>query len=227
MIERRDKLHGRRKGKPLSPRRAALMAEVFPTLAIDVEAPPPAKLADLFADRPATVRLEIGFGGGEHFVAAAASAPGEGFIGVEPFLNGMARAVALVDDDGLSNVRLFDGEATRLLDWLPPASLASVDLLYPDPWPKRRHWKRRFVSDDNLTRLARVLKPGGAFCFVSDIGSYVEWTLVHVLSRVDFVWTAECADDWRRPFGSWTGTRYEAKALRQGRRPTYLTFVRV
>jgi tRNA (guanine-N7-)-methyltransferase len=227
MIERRDNLYGRRKGKPLSPRRLALMAEAYPALAIDVGTPAPANLAELFPGRPKAVRLEIGFGGGEHLVAAATRAPGEGFIGVEPFLNGMARAVALVDDAGLANVRLFDGEATRLLDWLPPASLDSVDLLYPDPWPKKRHWKRRFVSDENLARLGRVLKPGGEFRFVSDIASYVEWTLRHVLKRSDFLWTAECADDWRTPFPDWSGTRYEAKALRQGRTPTYLAFVRL
>jgi tRNA (guanine-N7-)-methyltransferase len=227
MIERRDNLHGRRKGKPLSPRRTALMAEVFPTLAIDVEAPPPANLGDLFPDRPNTIRLEIGFGGGEHLVAAATQAPDTGFIGIEPFLNGMAKAVADITEQNLTNVRLFDGEATRLLDWLPPDSLNAVDLLYPDPWPKRRHWKRRFVNDANLERLARVLKPGGVFRFASDIASYVEWTLVHVLSRADFVWTAERADDWLRPFPDWAGTRYEAKALRQDRRPIYLTFVRV
>ncbi len=227
MIERRDNLHGRRKGKPLSPRRARLLAEAFPALAIDLGTPPPANLGDLFPGRPDTVRLEIGFGGGEHLMAAAANAPGEGFIGVEPFLNGMAKAVAVITEQNLANVRLFDGEATHVLDWLPPATLASVDLLYPDPWPKRRHWKRRFVNDANLTRLARVLEPGGAFRFVSDIASYVEWTLRHVLKRPDFAWTAECADDWRRPFPDWTGTRYEAKALSQGRKPTYLTFVRV
>ncbi len=226
-MERRQALHGRRKGKPLSGRRAALMAEVFPTLAIDVGSPPPVACGDLFPGMPTTVRLEIGFGAGEHLVDAATQAPGTGFIGVEPFVNGMARAVAAIVDGGLANVRLFDGEATRLLDWLPPASLDSVDLLYPDPWPKRRHWKRRFVNDANLDRLARTLKPGGVFRFVSDIASYVEWALICLLRRPDFAWTAERADDWLRPFPAWTGTRYEAKALTHGRAPTYLAFVRV
>lgn len=226
MIERRDNLHGRRKGKPLSPRRARLMAEAFPALAIDVGAPQPASLADLFPDRPAIVHLEIGFGGGEHLVAAASKAADAGFIGVEPFLNGMAKAVAAIVDGGLTNVRLFGGEAARLLDWLPPAALDQVDLLYPDPWPKRRHWKRRFVSAGNLDRLARVLKPGGQLRFASDIAAYVEWTLIHLLGRADFVWTAGRADDWRRPFPDWPGTRYELKALAAGRQPTYLVFAR-
>ena len=107
----------------------------------------------------------------------------------------------------------------------PPRSTA-VDLLYPDPWPKKRHWKRRFVSPENLDRLARVLTPGGLFRFASDIPSYVEWTLAHVLRHPAFAWTAERADDWRTPFPGWPGTRYEAKALAAGRRPTYLEFRR-
>lgn len=227
MNQRRDTLYGRRKGKPLSPRRARLMATKFPALAIDTARPSPADVATLFAHRPSAVSLEIGFGAGEHLVAAAAAAPTSGFIGVEPFLNGMASAVAAIQDNGLRNVRLFDGEAARLLDWLPQAALDTVDLLYPDPWPKKRHWKRRFVGDHNLDRLARVLKPGGLFRFATDIASYVEWTLIHALRHPAFEWTAEHADDWRKPFHGWLGTRYEAKALREGHRPTYLTFRRV
>ncbi len=226
MNERRDGLHGRRKGKPLSPRRAHLMATVFRDLVIDVDQPSPANLAALFPTRLSRVSLEIGFGGGEHLVAAAAAAPGEGFIGVEPYLNGMASAVAAIHDAALDNVRLFDGEASRLVDWLPPAALAAVDLLYPDPWPKKRHWKRRFVSPENLDRLARVLAPGGLFRFASDIPSYVEWTLAHTLRHPAFAWTAERADDWRKPFPDWPGTRYETKAIAAGRRPTYLEFRR-
>ncbi len=226
MTERRDGLYGRRKGKPLSPRRAGLMATLFPALAIDISQPSPDSLAALFPNAPERIALEIGFGGGEHLIAAATVEPGTAFIGVEPYLNGMASAVAAIDDAKLANVRLFDGEASRLLDWLPQASLAAVDLLYPDPWPKKRHWKRRFVSTENLDRLARALAPGGRFRFASDIPSYVAWTLFHTLRHPAFVWTAERADDWRLPFAGWPGTRYEAKALRQGRRPTYLTFTR-
>ncbi len=224
--ESRDHLYGRRKGKPLSPRRTGLMATFFPERAIDIEAPPPEGLAALFPHAPARVFLEIGFGAGEHLIAAATADASAGFIGVEPYLNGMASAVAAIHDLGLANIRLFDGDAARLLDWLPPASLDAVDLLYPDPWPKKRHWKRRFVSDENLDRLARALKPGGLFRFASDIASYAQWTLAHTLRHPAFVWTAERADDWRLPFPGWPGTRYEAKALSQGRRPTYLTLAR-
>ena len=225
-MERRDSLYGRRKGKPLSARRERLMATLYRSLAIDLGAAPPDDLAALLPVPVTDVRLEIGFGGGEHLIHEAKAAPSVGFIGVEPFLAGMAKAVAAVDEADLKNLRLFDGDAARLLDWLPPASLARVDLLYPDPWPKRRHWKRRFVGPANLDRLARVLKPGGLFRFVSDIDSYVEWTLLHLQRRSDFAWTAEKADDWRLPFPGWPGTRYEAKALAAGRRPAYLAIVR-
>jgi tRNA (guanine-N7-)-methyltransferase len=202
------------------------MASAFPALAVDIAGSPPTNSGDLFPHRPLVVALEIGFGGGEHLVASAAAAPAAGFIGVEPFVNGMASAVAAIHDRGLTNVRLFAGEAAGLIDWLPPASLDRVDLLYPDPWPKKRHWKRRFVSRENLDRLARVLRPGGAFRFASDIASYVEWTLFHTLRHPAFEWTAGRADDWRKPFPGWPGTRYEVKALAAGRTPTYLKFRR-
>jgi tRNA (guanine-N7-)-methyltransferase len=222
----RDSLYGRRKGKPLSPRRALLMANAYPALAVDVSHPAPKNLTAIFPNAPSSIRLEIGFGGGEHLMAEAVRAPDVGFIGVEPFLNGMAKAVTAIVDGKLENVRLFGGEASVLLDWLLPASLAGIDLLYPDPWPKKRHWKRRFVSDENLDRLARALSPGGSFRFASDIPSYVEWTLARLMKRDDFVWEAERATDWTAPFRGWPGTRYEAKALAAGRVPTYLAFKR-
>jgi tRNA (guanine-N7-)-methyltransferase len=226
MNGRRDTLWGRRKGKPLSQRRLALMERTLPALTIDLELPTPESLADLFPVRVSSVNLEIGFGGGEHLVHEARSHPEIGHLGVEPFLNGLAGAVATIADLGLRNIRLFDRDAGELLDWLPPASLTRVDLLYPDPWPKRRHWKRRFVSQQNLNRIARTLVPAGRFRFVSDIEGYCAWTLSHCLARPDLVWTAERADDWRTPFPGWPGTRYEAKALAAGRRPAYLEFRR-
>ncbi|HVZ15130.1 MAG TPA: tRNA (guanosine(46)-N7)-methyltransferase TrmB [Bauldia sp.] len=201
------------------------MAELLPRLALDVAAPV-ADLPALFPGHPSRINLEIGFGGGEHLVAEAARLPGEGFLGVEPFLNGMAKAVAAVADRAIDNLRLFGGEASVLLDRLPPESLDRVELLYPDPWPKKRHWKRRFVSPQNLDRIARVLKQGGVFRFASDIPSYVEWTLLHVGRDDRYVWTAMRAVDWLQPFAHWPGTRYEAKALAAGRAPTYLEFRR-
>jgi tRNA (guanine-N7-)-methyltransferase len=224
---RRDSLYGRRKGRTLSPRRAALLEAELPRRLVDIAVPPPADLGVLFPHRPQRIRLEIGFGGGEHLLARAAAEPGAGFIGIEPFVEGMAKAVAALAERDMGNVRLYGGDASEFLDWLPSASLDSVDLLYPDPWPKKRHWKRRFVSPGNLHRLARVLKPGSDFRFASDIPSYVEWTLVLVTRRPDFFWTAERASDWTEPFPGWPGTRYERKALAAGRRPTYLAFKRL
>jgi tRNA (guanine-N7-)-methyltransferase len=226
MSGRRDSLWGRRKGKPLSTRRLGLMERWLPRLSIDVDEPAPARLESIFAAPVSAVGLEIGFGGGEHLVHEAQARPGVGFIGIEPFLNGLAKAVDAVAGLGLDNVRLFGGDAAVLLDWLPSGSLVRIDLLYPDPWPKKRHWKRRFVNHENLGRLSRTLAPGGSFRFVSDIDSYVAWTLSHCLARSDLEWTAESADDWRKPFPGWPGTRYEAKALAAGRRSTYLEFRR-
>jgi tRNA (guanine-N7-)-methyltransferase len=172
------------------------------------------------------IRLEIGFGGGEHLIHRAAEDPSTGFIGVEPFVNSMAKLLGQIEAREIDNVRLYDDDATQVLDWLPLASVDQIDLLYPDPWPKRKHWKRRFVSKVNLDRFARVLKPGGRFCFASDIDSYVNWTLFHCRDHAAFEWTAETSADWLTPFAGWPSTRYEAKARREGRSSAYLTFRR-
>ncbi len=222
----RQTLFGRRKGRPLRQRQSSLLATRLPDLRVDLDARPPQPVTGLFAAAVTGVRLEIGFGGGEHLRHEARAAPDIGFLGVEPFQNGMARMVSAVADDALANIRLFDGDAAVLLDWLPPASLLRADLLYPDPWPKRRHWRRRFVSDENLSRLARALIPGGEFRVASDIADYIDWTLRLVGARAEFAWTAERADDWRRPWAGWPGTRYEAKALKAARVPAYLIFRR-
>jgi tRNA (guanine-N7-)-methyltransferase len=218
---------GRRKGKPLRERQAQGMAKLLPELKLDLRAPAPAGVSGLFAVPVDELRLEIGFGGGEHLIHRAQEHPKTGFIGVEPFVNSMAKLLSRVDELGLKNVRVYDDDATEVLDWLPPASMDQIDLLYPDPWPKRKHWKRRFVSAVNLDRFARVLKPGGRFCFASDIDTYVNWTLLHCGRHPAFEWSADKASDWLTPFAGWPGTRYEAKARREGRSSAYLTFRRV
>lgn len=217
---------GRRHGKTLSPAQIERMAEQLPVLKLDLQTPAPTDLRTLFDVEVRDVRLEIGFGGGEHFHHEAARYPATGFIGVEPFVNGMAKFVGSFDADPLANVRLHDDDATELLDWLPDASLSGIDLFYPDPWTKRRHWKRRFVSQVNLDRFARVLKPGARFRFASDIDHYVNWTLIHCRAHDAFGWQAQGPDDWRQAYEGWPGTRYEAKAIREGRVPAYLTFIR-
>jgi tRNA (guanine-N7-)-methyltransferase len=216
---------GRRKGHRLRPRQAALFDTLLPRLAVKLHQPPPADLRSLFPNAE-DIRLEIGFGGGEHLIAAAQANPMSGFIGSEPFLNGMAKALAAIETQQIGNIRLYFGDATELLAWLPPASLDRIDLLYPDPWPKRRHWKRRFVQDAIVMQLARILRPGGEFRFATDIAGYACWTLLRFLRSPDFIWTAERADDWRKPWPDFSSTRYEAKALRAGRRPCYFAFRR-
>jgi tRNA (guanine-N7-)-methyltransferase len=224
---RRRAAFGRRKAKPLKPAQADLYDSLLPLLRLDLSAPAPADLASLFADRPDSFRLEIGFGGGEHLAREAATFPGTGFFGAEPFVNGVAKLLVEIEAQKLANIRIHDDDAVTLLEWLPAASLQRIDLLYPDPWPKRRHWKRRFVTQANLTRLARALKPGGQFRFASDIAHYVNWTLRHCRVHPEFEWTAMRAADWHEPWKGWQRTRYEDKAIREGRRPAYLIFRRI
>ena len=217
---------GRRRGKTIRPLQATALAEGLQRYRLDLAQPAPADLSALFPIEVSEVRLEIGFGGGEHLRHRAAGHPGIGFIGVEPFVNSMAKMMVALDEKPLANLRVYDDDATQLLDWLPEGSLAGIDLLYPDPWPKKKHWKRRFVSQVNLGRFSRVLKKGGIFRFASDIESYVNWTLLHCGAHGGFAWEAQSADDWRKPYAGWPGTRYEAKAFREGRTPAYLTFSR-
>jgi tRNA (guanine-N7-)-methyltransferase len=218
---------GRRKGHALKPRQAALFDTVLPRLAPDLTKPAPADLRALFDISLAEVRLEIGFGGAEHLIAQAQANPRSGFIGSDAFVNAIGKALASIDAGKLANVRLHFGDASALIDWLPAGSLARIDLLYPDPWPKRRHWKRRFIQDDSLKRLARILTIGGELRFATDIADYAAWALARVLRSPDFTWTAERADDWRNAWADYSATRYEAKAKREGRVPAYFIFRRV
>ena len=217
---------GRRKGHALRPQQAGLFETLLPKLALDLSAPPPSDLRALFPAPIDDVRLEIGFGGGEHLVAQAENRPASGFIGCEPFVNGMAKALAGIAARELTNVRLHFGDAADLLGWLPSGQLTRVDLLYPDPWPKRRHWKRRFVQETRMAELARVLRPSGEFRFATDWPDYATWTLGLFLGSGTFEWTAERADDWRLPWSGYVSTRYEAKAKRERRAPCYLCFRR-
>jgi len=226
-IERRQgSFFGRRKGHQLRSHQAQLIAELLPRLALDLAHAAPSSLTALFDPPVEDVRLEIGFGGGEHLVAEALNHPHTGFIGIEPYVNGMAKILAQIDVHGIGNIRLLAADAAEFLHWAPPASLRRVDLIHPDPWPKRRHWKRRFVQDATIAQLARVLMPGGEFRFVSDIDHYCGWTLWHFARSAAFEWTAERADDWRRPWPGYTMTRYGRKAAREGRKAAYLVFAR-
>ncbi|HEY2210977.1 MAG TPA: tRNA (guanosine(46)-N7)-methyltransferase TrmB [Bradyrhizobium sp.] len=218
---------GRRKGHKLRSHQAHLIEHLLPRLSLDIGGPSPPDLADLFDPPADDFRLEIGFGGGEHLIAEAHAFPNVGFIGCEPYVNGMAKILTQIEAHAIGNIRLFAGDATELLAWVPKRSLSRIDLIHPDPWPKRRHWKRRFVQDATVAAMARVLKPHGEFRFVSDIDDYCAWTLAHLARSPDFVWTAEQASDWRLPWADYTMTRYGRKAEREGRNAAYLRFRRM
>jgi tRNA (guanine-N7-)-methyltransferase len=218
---------GRRKGHKLRSHQADLIEHLLPHLALDIGTPAPANLSDLFDDGIEDIRLEIGFGGGEHLIAEARAFPNIGFIGCEPYVNGMAKILTQIETANVRNIRLYAGDAAELVAWAPPRSMARIDLIHPDPWPKRRHWKRRFVQDATVKAMARILKPQGEFRFVSDIDDYCAWTLAHLLRSPDFLWLAERASDWHLPWAGYTITRYGRKAEREGRKAAHLRFRRV
>ncbi len=220
----RRTLYGRSRGKALRPGHARLVAERLPALELD--AATLASGAPLFAFEPRELWLEIGFGGGEHLIAQARAHPDVGFIGCEPFLNGVAKLLAALQLHGLDNVRLRAGDARALIEALPPASLSRIFVLYPDPCPKRRHHKRRVISAEMIAEIARAARPGAILRFATDIDDYSGWALSRFLDSPDFRWTARIADDWRTPWDDWSATRYEAKARAAGRASAYLTFIR-
>jgi tRNA (guanine-N7-)-methyltransferase len=217
--------YGRRKGKQLRPGQHRLVEELLPRLRIE-SASGPLDPGSLFPFVPSSITLEIGFGGGEHLATRARAHPDVGFIGCEPFVNGMAKLLAAIDDGKLRNIRLWDQDATGLIARLPEGSIDQVYLLYPDPWPKRRQRKRRFISDEHLSSLARLMRAGAELRFATDIDDYAGWALARVLRSSSFTWKAERPDDWRQPWTGWPSTRYEAKARREGRGSAYLTFTR-
>ncbi|MEL6197259.1 MAG: tRNA (guanosine(46)-N7)-methyltransferase TrmB [Pseudomonadota bacterium] len=224
-------MYGRRHGKKLRDHQRRLLETALGQCALpgvgweENPARAPIDLAALFPDKRA-VWLEIGFGAGEHMIAQAAANPDVGIIGCEPFVNGVAMLLSAIERAGVSNLRVHAGDARDVMDVLPAASVARAFLLYPDPWPKKRHWKRRFVNPAQLDQLARVLSPGAVFRVATDIEDYVRHTLEQMDRDPRFDWLADGPAAWRAPWPDWPGTRYEAKALREGRTPHYLTFRR-
>ncbi len=221
-----ERFFGRRKGRPLRAGRARLMRDLLPRIAIRLDDGAPV-IPAWPMQTPAQTVLEIGFGAGEHLAAMARAEPETAFIGCEPFENGVARLLSRIAEDGLENVRVWPDDARPLIDALPDASVDRVYVLFPDPWPKRRHRDRRFVGPRNLPRLARILKPGGTLFLASDHPGYIDWMLVHVRADGRFAWTARHPDDWRRRPADWPETRYDAKAREQGLKPVYLRFRRL
>ena len=218
------RLHGRSKGKALRRHQAELVETLLPQLSIDLASPFHART--LFSPTVRELRLEIGFGGGEHLIDAATREGDVGFIGCEPFVNGVAKLLAAIEQTGVQNVSLYRGDAALVLDWLPEASLSRVYLFYPDPWPKRRQRKRRFVNLETLDLLARAMRRGAELRFATDIDDYAAWTLARIGAHPAFSWRAASSLDWTRPWEGWRPTKYEAKAIAEGRKPVYLTFLR-
>jgi tRNA (guanine-N7-)-methyltransferase len=196
----------------LRPNHQALIDNLLPRVRVDLAAP------GLAHDRQTW--LEIGFGGGEHLAHQARLHLDVDFIGAEPFINGVAKLLALIEEQKLGNIRIHDGDVRYLIEALPERSLQRIYLLYPDPWPKVRHHKRRLVNRETLFEFHRVLRTGGLFVFASDIADYVEWTREHVARHGGFETVSDCS---AAP-ANWVQTRYEAKAIKDGRRPHYLQF---
>ncbi len=220
------KFYGRCKGKALSLGKKDAIAQQG---AVDITFThgQMLDLSQLFGQPFERYELEIGFGSGEHLLNRARNNPTVGFIGVEPFLNGYAAAVRDCLDEHLPNIRFYNDDAHFLLRTLPDAQFSHVHLFYPDPWHKKRHWKRRFVSIDALNEFARILVLGGQFRCATDIDSYAAWTLQHIREHPAFTWPAHTAADFLTPYEGWVQTRYEAKARREGRRSCYLRFDKI
>ena len=219
--------YGRRKGHSLSPRKLRLVDTLLPGLRLDVSAPAPEPLTSIFPSPVSRVWLEIGFGGGEHLAWQAEANPDIGIVGCEPFINGVAKLLGEIDARNLTNIRIWDDDARDVLDWLEDGSVERVFVLFPDPWPKKRHRKRRLITAATLATLARVMKPGAELRIASDIGDYVRASLEAVFAGDCFEWQANRPEDWRARPADWPPTRYEKKALREGRKGHYLIFRRV
>mgnify|MGYP003149230730 CR=1 FL=1 len=222
-----DRFKGRRKGRTLRPRRAGLMDSLLPHLSLPVDdAEMMADPKSLFDQDVRALWMETGFGGGEHLAWQAEQNRDVGFIGCEPFVNGVAGLLSYIEDRNLTNVRIHPADARVVLDALPDACIERYFLLFPDPWPKTRHANRRFVQTRTLDVIARLLKPGGEFRLGSDDMGYIGWSLPLLLRHPAFEWMAQSRDDWRVRPSDWPESRYEAKARRAGRSSVYLCFRR-
>ncbi len=222
---RNTRVYGRRLGRPLRAGRQELLSDLLPRLRLAVAEGAVIDPAAVFPDKR-EVWIELGFGGGEHLAAQAEAHPDVGIIGTELFLNGIGSLLRHVRDRQLDNVRIADTDSFKLVSALAPASVARVFLLFPDPWPKVRHHRRRFVRTETLDLLARLLKDGGEFRFATDHTEYCTWALARIVRHPDFVWNAEGPADWRERPADWPETRYEQRARAAGRKPVFLSFSR-
>ncbi|PCI37529.1 MAG: tRNA (guanosine(46)-N7)-methyltransferase TrmB [Rhodospirillaceae bacterium] len=213
---------GRRQAKKLSPARERLMNSLLPKIAVKTDTP----IRDQFPSNIRELWLEIGFGGGEHLSTQARQNPDVGIVGCEPFIDGVAKLLAQIHEADVQNVRVHGDDARETFSCIGEGDLDRVFVLFPDPWRKSRHHKRRFIQTQVLDQFAKMLKDGGEFRFASDHMDYVRWTLAHVMRHPDFEWLAESPEDWRVPPTDWVRTRYEEKALGKGDACVYLRFRR-
>jgi tRNA (guanine-N7-)-methyltransferase len=217
--------YGRRKGYSISESRLKLINELLPKLLIDLDKPGLITPSILF-NKGADVWLEVGFGAGEHLVAQAERYPDIGFIGCEPYINGVARVLSEIRQKSLTNILLHNDDARQVLEKLAPASISKVFILFSDPWPKKRHHRRRFINYENLNALSRVMKNRANLRFVTDDMSFVRWALNEFHYHPDFVWLINGPEDWRNRHVDAISTRYEEKAIKRGQKCIYLTFQR-
>jgi tRNA (guanine-N7-)-methyltransferase len=217
---KRQKLYGRRKGPKLSAHQADLRQTLLGELAFD----PAKNVLGQFPDSVRELWLEVGFGAGEHLFQLASENPDVGLIGAEPYEMGVAKLLTKLANNPLNNVRIYEGDGREIIAGLGDAALGRFFLLFPDPWPKTRHHKRRFLQMEMLDELARVLKPGGELRFATDDKSYLPYALERLMAHPAFEWTAKGPSDWKRRPDGWPPTRYEAKAIKGP--PSYLGFVR-
>jgi tRNA (guanine-N7-)-methyltransferase len=225
-IQRRPDWYGRRLGKKLRVGQKNLLENLLPNLEVTPSHPDP-HFEMTMAQVPDQVWLEIGFGGGEHLAALAKTHPQIGFIGCEPFINGVAKLLTTIHAYNLKNIRIYNNDARPLLDVMDKQSIDRAFVLFSDPWPKKRHHKRRFIIEENLNRLARVLKDNAELRFASDHYGFVSWALEQLIGHPAFSWHARSFRDWRNPPQDWVVTRYEEKALARHEHPAYLLFNRL
>ena len=223
----RQQLYGRRRGRKLRAGQQERQATLLPTLSFDLPRHGLLDPVDLFVPPVGAVWLEIGFGGGEHVVEQAAQQPGIGLVGCEVFANGVAKLLSEIERRRLGNIRIYPDDARTLLQRLAPGSIDRVFILFPDPWPKARHHKRRLVARPTLDRLADIMSDGAELRLATDDPGYLAWMLEHTTNHPAFAWTARRPADWRERAADWPATRYEEKARRAGRSPAFLRFTRL
>lgn len=239
-ISAKPKFYGRRQCRRIRKAKTSLLESFLPQIEINENTS--FNKETLFGTPVAQVCLEIGFGNGEHLAGQALSHPQTGFIGAEVFKNGIANLLTLITGikEGsrlpetfrllpgrTDNIRVFGDDVRLLFERIPDGFFDKIYVLFPDPWPKKRHASRRFINPDNLREIARILKPGGILRIATDHKVYKSWTLRQLHDHPDFRWTAHCGDDWKHPPADWVETKYQRKAIAEGRRPVFLEFERI